>query len=376
MSNSPFKVVAYFLASLVVCNFDNYKEITKEPGTLTNDEHSSREKRKNIRESISQRETKNFWSKTSERDPTNKVSERTKNDEDADVDAESQTNWIASEINALVKFKEKNYQNCHARPNFTPWRKENGWKRGGPPVLTFLLSIIYIVIHYTYSQPYIAKAHSLSFSNSSLAFVPSKNSEVWRYLTYQLLHRDGKHLFSNIGVLIYFGIFLESFHGHYVMLGIYNMGVVIGAMSTFLFDVEKNPALNNTIGCSAGVYCLMTAHIADFRLNMDTMKKREWAGYLIFHTPILIISVMEIVECINQEVDGDQVAYSWSAHLGGAITGLFFSPMFLHNTKEEIEERTSKHFWFGIFVGFGSVLFLLQLTKAGMFKHLLGIFSH
>ena len=180
---------------------------------------------------------------------------------------------------------------------------------------------------------------------------------------------------SNIIFLIYFGGLLELFHGHYVMLGIHNLGVVIGAMSTFLFDAEKNSNTNYTIGCSAGVYCLMSAHIADFILNRDTMKKREMSCYAVFLVPFLIIEGITIIDLINKEIDGSQVTYSWSAHLGGFMTGLLFSPKVLHNTRWENQEKKLKHTWFGIFIGVSSVLFLLQLTRAGMFKHLLGIFK-
>lgn len=61
----------------------------------------------------------------------------------------------------------------------------------------------------------------------------------------------------NLLIQILWGILLEAFHRWWRVLLIYFAGVLAGSLGTFVFD-----AFHQLGGASAGVYSLITAHVA------------------------------------------------------------------------------------------------------------------
>ena len=182
---------------------------------------------------------------------------------------------IQKEIPKLI---ENYFNNSSCSPNYQPLK--NGWKIGGPPIVTCAFSLIYIIMYVCYANSDTELRDSL-LQHSQLAFIYSKNSEIWRYFTYQFLHRNIGHLLINIILLLFFGGILEfTSAGHYILFLIYNTGVVVGAMCSFLVDVDVKADLSqgkqHLIGCSAGVYCLMSSHLANLgELSIGGRTKEE-----------------------------------------------------------------------------------------------------
>ncbi|ERL88015.1 hypothetical protein D910_05404 [Dendroctonus ponderosae] len=136
---------------------------------------------------------------------------------------------------------------------------------------------------------------------------PSNPLEVWRYLTYMLVHEDWFHLLLNLVVQCIFAALLEDRQGRIRVLILYVLGGVIGSLGA----AWLRSAL--LVGASAGGYSLLLTSFVDLLRNRHTINHRKVRS--IF-TPTVIITDM-IYHVYMRETQ-----VSWQAHLFGALTGL------------------------------------------------------
>ena len=134
------------------------------------------------------------------------------------------------------------------------------------------------------------------------------DGEVWTFITYAFLHASVMHLVGNVCTLVLVGIWLEFEDGARV-LGVWGLSVAVGA----LFHALETPV--GLVGGSAGVYGLLAAHLANLALNWTDMPDRYL--YLIL---IIVLAVPPIADYLTAPTWS---MTSYSAHLGGAIGGLF-----------------------------------------------------
>ena len=90
---------------------------------------------------------------------------------------------------------------------------------------------------------------------------------MWRFLTYQFVHVNAQHLISNMVMQLFLGVPLElsqsGWLGTLKLLTLYTSGVLYGSvLGTLLPHPTKRLA-----GASAGVYALISAHLASLILN-------------------------------------------------------------------------------------------------------------
>ena len=90
---------------------------------------------------------------------------------------------------------------------------------------------------------------------------------MWRFLTYQFVHVNAQHLISNMVMQLFLGVPLElsqsGWLGTLKLLTLYTSGVLYGSvLGTLLPD-----ATNRLAGASAGVYALISAHLASLIIN-------------------------------------------------------------------------------------------------------------
>ena len=90
---------------------------------------------------------------------------------------------------------------------------------------------------------------------------------MWRFLTYQFVHVDAQHLISNMVSQLFLGVPLElsqsGWLGTLKLLTLYTSGVLYGSvLGTLLPHPTRGLA-----GASAGVYALISAHLASLILN-------------------------------------------------------------------------------------------------------------
>ena len=74
------------------------------------------------------------------------------------------------------------------------------------------------------------------YLNGPLIFNPNKKYEVWRFLSYMLVHSGYFHIIFNILVQLALGIPLEMVHRWWRILLIYFCGVIAGSLATSITD--------------------------------------------------------------------------------------------------------------------------------------------
>ena len=97
---------------------------------------------------------------------------------------------------------------------------------------------------------------------SQWIFNPEKRAQVWRFLTYSLVHSGFGHIILNVTIQLIVGLPLEMAHGSLPVAAVYLVGVVSGSLATSCWE----PKVYLT-GASGGVYALIAAHLSNLILN-------------------------------------------------------------------------------------------------------------
>ena len=121
--------------------------------------------------------------------------------------------------------------------------------------------------------------------DSVLAYCPNRKIELWRFLSYLLVHSSWWHLLFNLSIQLVLGIPLEMVHGSGRIAIIYLSGVLAGSLATSVLD----PSVC-LVGASGGVYSLLAAHLANLVLNFSAMQ----CGVLRL-VAILAIASVEVI---------------------------------------------------------------------------------
>ena len=101
--------------------------------------------------------------------------------------------------------------------------------------------------------------------DSLLVFSPRRKRELWRFLSYCLIHTSWWHLAFNITVQLLLGVPLEMVHGSARVGIIYASGVLAGSLSTSVLDPQVG-----LVGASGGVYSLLAGHLANLVVNFNS----------------------------------------------------------------------------------------------------------
>ncbi|KAK6625181.1 hypothetical protein RUM43_005472 [Polyplax serrata] len=147
-----------------------------------------------------------------------------------------------------------------------------------------------------------------------LLYDPEKNTEIWRFLTYMLIHKDYVHLFLNLIIQAFLGLPLEAEQGGCRCMTIYFSGGLAGSMGAAIFSPPTLMA-----GASGGIYSLLTSHVANIILNYETM---SYVWYRI--TAVTTLMVADFIH-ITYHVwlcNNENPKIEWVAHASGALSGL------------------------------------------------------
>ncbi|XGW15566.1 hypothetical protein V3C99_001212, partial [Haemonchus contortus] len=230
-----------------------------------------------------------------------------------------------------------------------------------PPLFILLITIIEILVffYYYWTEPLAAGEDIFTFCAGCyvdnhvgpLLFAPKLRAQVWRFLSYALLHAGLIHLVGNMTVQIVIGVPLEIVHKPWRIGPLYLMAVLTGALLQYTLDPKVY-----VVGASAGVYALLTAHLANIFLNWAEMPYR-WVRLGL----ISIFLVFDIATAIFRRICSDECdTVSHSAHIAGGITGFCFGVVILYNIVERPWERIIKHVCISLYVAF--VAFTIALT--------------
>ncbi|KAF5291206.1 hypothetical protein FQA39_LY14448 [Lamprigera yunnana] len=144
-----------------------------------------------------------------------------------------------------------------------------------------------------------------------LRFDPNNQKEVWRFVTYMLLHNNIVHLILNIVIQCLYAIFLEKHQGILRVIALYFGCGIVGALVTACVRPDL------VIGASAGIYALLISYLSHIILNYDTCKYK-----LLVCLTVIIIVAFDVTFYFVRFLYNDKVIISEGAHVGGAISGL------------------------------------------------------
>jgi membrane associated rhomboid family serine protease len=174
------------------------------------------------------------------------------------------------------------------------------------------------------SSPELARAASISFG-----FIPSVANDLrvlppeyfilpeWTsYVTYSFLHGDFMHLAGNMLFVWVFADNVEDAMGHWRFAVFYVLCAAGGAwMHSFILPTSDSPLIGASGAASGviGAYLMLHPHVKVWVLALGRIPLRLKAYWLLGAWILYQIGMLIFTT-------GSQV--SWSAHVGGAITGI------------------------------------------------------
>lgn len=184
---------------------------------------------------------------------------------------------------------------------------------------------LYHVIDLTKNQGMTVTSSGPSPLCSALIYDPHRRYEVWRLLTYMMVHSGYVHITTNIIVQLILGLPLEIVHGPFRIGAVYLAGVLTGALVTSLTDPHSFLA-----GASGGVYALLFAHLPTLIMNWKDMKTFfEWIlSIVLLSTGLIDFAVAIYHRYVDNDGDG---SIGYAAHLGGAGAGFLIGMNVLRN---------------------------------------------
>ena len=144
-----------------------------------------------------------------------------------------------------------------------------------------------------------------------------RGGEVWRLLSYGLVHADGQHLLFNMITLFFFGRVIEPLFaqllGPFGFALFYASALLVSILPTYLANTD-NPAYRS-LGASGAVSAVLFAFIL----------LQPWAMIFVFFLPLpaILYALAYVAYSVWSDRRGaDNVNHS--AHLWGAGYGVLF----------------------------------------------------
>jgi len=234
-----------------------------------------------------------------------------------------------------------------------------------PPWFTFI-SVVLLIGIYIFNE-YFKSSGTVIFD--MLVYNPARRYEVWRYFTYILLHGSVLHLTLNLCLLLMVSLPLEMTHGTVRTQIVALAGAIT---SCLLFSVSNPKAF--LVGSSGAVTSLVTAHLASIILNWreDTLILRQrfrnsQATSPIFGKPVRIARVLLVIVILCLDIykfcqDNEDTKIAFTAHIGGAVSGLFVGIVVLQNRRVQHWEVWAKGMCIAVVLTFISILIILNIV--------------
>ncbi len=139
-------------------------------------------------------------------------------------------------------------------------------------------------------------------------------------VTHAFLHGDWMHLAVNCGMLLAFGAMVERVFGLRVLLGVFLLGAVAGAVLQSLAEGDQPIVM---VGASAAVYAMMGLVV---QLMLWSGREGMARRGLVLAVILLAINLATGIAGLGDFLGGAQIA--WQAHIGGFGFGfLAFWPL-------------------------------------------------
>ncbi len=155
------------------------------------------------------------------------------------------------------------------------------------------------------------------------AYEIHKHKQVYRFLTYSLVHADTLHLFVNMYVLYSFGPWVEFFYKQFFLEkgNLFFVLLYLGAVFTSVipaYEKHKNQIYYNAVGASGAISAIVFASILfDPLAPMGLL-------FLPFHFPAVVFGLAYLVYSYYMAKKGnDNIGHD--AHFFGALFGIMFT---------------------------------------------------
>jgi membrane associated rhomboid family serine protease len=141
--------------------------------------------------------------------------------------------------------------------------------------------------------------------------------QVWRFITFQFLHADTSHIFSNMLSLFIFGPIVESYFGRlrylifYLLCGVAGAGCYLLLLSVHILKGADMPL----VGASAGIFGVLVAG-AVLLPNAKILLLIPPIPIKLKYLALILVGWATYVAFNNKSNAGGQ-----AAHLGGAALG-------------------------------------------------------
>lgn len=195
-----------------------------------------------------------------------------------------------------------------------------------PPFFIVFISIFQLVTFVYYAlraDEQLTATGPVPFS-SKLIYNPSRRYEIWRYLTYGLIHTGYYHIIFNMIIQLSVGIPLEILHKFEPIAIIYLGGVLGGSLANSIADPHSYLA-----GASSGCYALIASHFSNLIINWRFLKAENprfsLATLILFCFTDFGVAVYE--RHFKPGTLGWRISYS--GHLAGAVSGILLGFIFL-----------------------------------------------
>jgi rhomboid-related protein 1/2/3 len=178
-----------------------------------------------------------------------------------------------------------------------------------------LIELLYFIYCNTTSDEQTTTGVSIPI-DSIFIYRPDKRCEIWRFITYMVIHSGYTHLIFNLIVQLLVGLPLELNYGSRRIGAIYLSGILFASLGASVFEPEVY-----LVGSSGGVYAVLSAYLIHIILNF---KQIDYALLRLF--TLLLIPSAEVVIVIYKRLIGANVyAVSYVSHMCGALAGITVS---------------------------------------------------
>ncbi|XP_023173204.2 protein rhomboid [Drosophila hydei] len=194
--------------------------------------------------------------------------------------------------------------------------------------------------------------------DSLLIYRPDRRLQLWRFVSYALLHASWLHLGFNVLTQLVYGLPLELLHGSGRTAVIYLAGVLAGSLGTSVVDSTVY-----LVGASGGVYALLAAQLANLLLNFGHMRQgfAQLLAVLIFVSCDLAYTLYCRQLALTELTPNISVSYI--AHMTGALAGLSIGLCVLRQLDGSLRPRLLRWLALGVWTTFSGFALTFNLIN-------------
>ncbi|XP_017863636.1 PREDICTED: protein rhomboid isoform X2 [Drosophila arizonae] len=194
--------------------------------------------------------------------------------------------------------------------------------------------------------------------DSLLIYRPDRRLQLWRFVSYALLHASWLHLGINVLTQLVYGLPLELLHGSGRTAVIYLAGVLAGSLGTSVVDSTVY-----LVGASGGVYALLAAQLANLLLNFGQMRQ----GFAQLFAVLIFVSCDLAYTLYCRQLPLTEltpnISVSYIAHMTGALAGLSVGLCLLRQLDGSLRPRLLRWLALGVWTAFSGFALAFNLIN-------------